>query len=111
MRSKSQTALPATAVPPRQLSKKKLTARVNRISGQVQGVGRMIEENRYCLDVLDQIAAVRSALDSLGVELLAAHLEHCVVGHGTGTEHPQARPLTQEELLEEIRTALQRFLH
>ena len=62
--------------------------RVNRIAGQVAGVQRMIDEGRYCVDVLHQIAAVRSALDGLGVELLTRHLESCVVGHGTGSEHP-----------------------
>ena len=67
-------------------ARKKLTARVNRVAGQVAGVQRMIEEDRYCVDVLHQIAAVRSALDSLGVELLTRHLESCVVGHGTGSE-------------------------
>jgi CsoR family transcriptional regulator, copper-sensing transcriptional repressor len=91
-------------------ARKKLTARVNRVAGQVAGVQRMIEEDRYCVDVLHQIAAVRSALDSLGVELLTRHLESCVVGHGTGTEHHCAKPLTKEQLLAEVQTALSRFL-
>jgi CsoR family transcriptional regulator, copper-sensing transcriptional repressor len=90
--------------------RKKLKSRVNRIAGQVAGVQRMIDEDRYCVDVLHQIAAVRSALDSLGVELLTRHLESCVVGHGTGTEHPCAKPLTKDKLLAEVRTALSRFL-
>ena len=90
--------------------RKKIRARVNRISGQVNGVGKMIEDDRYCLDILDQIAAVRSALDSLGVELLTNHLENCVVGHGCADEHEEAKARTQEELLEEVRTSLQRFL-
>lgn len=89
---------------------KKVKARVNRISGQIGGVGRMIDEDRYCLDILDQIAAVRSALDALGVELLINHLECCVVGHGTGSEHENAKPRSQEELLEEVRVTLGRFL-
>jgi len=89
---------------------KKIKSRVNRISGQVAGISRMIEDDRYCVDVLDQIAAVRSALDSLGVELLTNHIECCVVGHGTGSEHEEAKPLTQEELLEEMRVILGRFL-
>lgn len=93
-----------------EVNQKKIRARVNRISGQVTGVGRMIDEDRYCLDILDQIAAIRSALDSLGVELLANHLESCVLGHGTGTEHPCARAVGKEELLDEMRSSLQRFL-
>jgi CsoR family transcriptional regulator, copper-sensing transcriptional repressor len=91
-------------------AKKKLLTRVNRIAGQVAGVQRMIDEDRYCVDVLHQIAAVRSALDSLGVELLTRHLETCVVGHGSGSEHHCARPLTKEQLLAEVHKALSQFL-
>ena len=91
-------------------ARKKLKSRVNRIAGQVAGVQRMIDEDRYCVDVLHQIAAVRSALDSLGVELLTRHLESCVVGHGTGTEHHCAKPLTKEQLLAEVQAALSQFL-
>ena len=89
---------------------KKLRTRVNRIAGQVAGVQRMIDEDRYCVDVLHQIAAVRSALDSLGVELLTRHLESCVLGHGSGSEHHCARPLTREQLLAEVQSALSQFL-
>lgn len=91
-------------------SQKKLASRVKRISGQVGGIGRMLEEKRYCVDILNQIAAVRSALDALGIELLTSHLETCVLGHGSGTEHKSARPMTQQELLDEVKTALSRFL-
>ena len=84
--------------------------RVNRIAGQVEGVGKMIDEDRYCIDILNQIAAARSALDGLGIELLTRHLESCVVGHGTDSEHACAQPMTQEQLLGEVRTALARFL-
>jgi DNA-binding FrmR family transcriptional regulator len=90
--------------------RKKIKARVNRISGQVAGISRMIDEDRYCVDVLNQISAVRSALDALGVEMLTSHLESCLVGKGTDTQHHCAKPLSQEELIAEIRTALARFL-
>lgn len=89
---------------------KKLTSRVNRIAGQVAGIQRMVDEGRYCVEVLNQIAAVRSALDALGVELLTRHLESCVLGHGTDTAHEQSKPMSQEELLAEVRTVLGRFL-
>jgi DNA-binding FrmR family transcriptional regulator len=85
-------------------------ARLNRIAGQVAGIQRMVDEDRYCVDVLTQIAAVRSALDALGVELLARHVESCVLGHGSGSEHKCAAPMTKEELLEEVRLTLGRFL-
>lgn len=91
-------------------TKKKVKGRINRISGQVNGVSRMIDEDRYCVDILNQIAAVRSALDALGVELLTNHIEGCMMGHGSGTEHHCASPLTKEELLTEVQTALARFL-
>lgn len=90
--------------------KKLVTARVNRIAGQVAGVQRMIEEDRYCVDILNQIAAIRSALDALGIQLLTGHLESCVIGHGGESEHHCAKPMTQEQLLEEVRTTLARFL-
>lgn len=88
----------------------KVRARVNRIAGQVAGIGRMVDEGRSCVDVLDQVAAARSALDALGVELLTRHLESCVLGHGPSTEHDQARPMAQDQLLAEVRTVLGRFL-
>jgi DNA-binding FrmR family transcriptional regulator len=91
-------------------SQKKLVLRVKRIAGQVAGVERMLDEKRYCVDILNQIAAARSALDALGVELLTRHLESCVLGHGSGSEHQNARSLSREELLAEVKTALSRFL-
>ena len=89
---------------------KRVKARLNRISGQVAGIQRMAEDDRYCVDILTQIAAVRSALDALGVELLTSHLESCVIGHGSETEHKCAKPLTQKKLLAEVQTTLTRFL-
>ncbi len=94
----------------REEKKRALQMRLNRIAGQVTGVQRMIEDDRYCMDILNQIAAIRSALDAVGVELLTGHIETCVVGHGAETEHACAAPMSQDELLAEIRTALTRFL-
>lgn len=91
-------------------SRKKLVSRVKRIAGQVAGIERMLEDKRYCVDILNQIAAVRSALDALGIELLTRHVETCVLGHGSDTEHENAKPMTQQELLSEVKTALSRFL-
>jgi len=86
----------------------KIKRRVNRIAGQVAGIQRMVEEGRYCVEVLEQIAAARSALDALGLELLTRHLEGCVMGHGEG--HAAAKGMSHEELLAEVRTVLSRFL-
>jgi DNA-binding FrmR family transcriptional regulator len=88
----------------------RVKARLNRIAGQVAGIQRMADEDRYCVDILTQIAAVRSALDALGVELLTNHLESCVLGHGSGTAHKRAQPLTQKKLRAEVQTTLSRFL-
>ncbi len=61
-----------------QPDKPALLKRLNRIEGQVRGVAKMVEEDRYCVDVLTQIAAVQSALDALAVKLLASHTNGCV---------------------------------
>ena len=98
------------AVEEKEARRKKVSARINRIAGQVSGIKKMVEEDRYCLDILSQISAARSALDALGVELLTGHLESCVLGHGTGSEHACARAMSKEELLAEVQAALGRFL-
>lgn len=56
-----------------------LKNRLNRMVGQLQGIGRMLDENRYCGDILTQIAAVESALQSFGYFVLQSHMETCVV--------------------------------
>jgi DNA-binding FrmR family transcriptional regulator len=83
---------------------------MKRIAGQVTGIQRMLDEERYCVDILNQISAVRSALDALGVELLTSHVESCVLGHGTASQHASAKPMKPTQLLEELRTSLSRFL-
>lgn len=64
--------------------KRRYASRVRRIEGQVRGIGRMIENEEYCIDVLTQISAVNSALRSLALTLLDAHLHHCVVHAAEG---------------------------
>ncbi|GIK88344.1 MAG: metal-sensitive transcriptional regulator [Burkholderiales bacterium] len=58
--------------------KASLVRRLNRIEGQVRGIGKMIEDDRYCVDILTQVSAVRSALDALALGLLDRHLHGCV---------------------------------
>lgn len=58
---------------------KQLKNRLSRIIGQMNGIGRMLDENRYCGDILTQVAAVESALQSFGYEILKDHMETCVV--------------------------------
>ncbi|MBQ8088801.1 MAG: metal-sensing transcriptional repressor [Clostridia bacterium] len=56
-----------------------LTTRLNRIGGQVAGIRKMIEEDRYCVDVLMQVSAVQAALNAFNKELLSSHIHSCVV--------------------------------
>ena len=71
-------AHPAEHPPVARPTKSALAKRVNRIDGQVRGIGKMIDEDRYCIDILTQLSAVQSALDSLGLQLLEHHLHGCV---------------------------------
>ena len=61
-------------------TKDQLPKRLRRIEGQVRGIERMVEEDRYCIDVLTQIAAVQAALDKVALGLLDGHARHCVIG-------------------------------
>ncbi len=84
--------------------KDRLVKRLHRIEGQVRGIERMLEENRYCIDVLTQIAAVNTALESLAFRILDEHVRHCVAGALTSGDEEDAATKT-EELLQ----AVQRF--
>ena len=79
--------------------------RLSRISGQVNGIQKMIEEERYCVDVLTQVSALRAALDQLGLVLRTHPLEDCVFGND-GDSHFDSK----DERVAEIRTTLNRFL-
>lgn len=66
--------------------------RLNRIEGQVRGLGRMLEEERYCIDIITQISAVRAALAKVEEEILREHVAHCVqhaIASGNGDEQRQ----------------------
>jgi len=65
-------------------TKEQLTARLRRIEGQVRGVQAMVEQDRYCIDVLTQIAAIQAALDKVALGLLDQHAHHCVMGAEAG---------------------------
>jgi CsoR family transcriptional regulator, copper-sensing transcriptional repressor len=57
-----------------------LAKRLHRIEGQVRGIEKMVAEDRYCIDIITQIAAVSTALEAVGFEILDAHVKHCVAG-------------------------------
>lgn len=72
-------------------SRDQLLTRLARVEGQVRGVSRMVEEDRYCVDVLTQINAARAALDQIALGLLDGHLRTCLLGEGEGPDRPQAQ--------------------
>jgi DNA-binding FrmR family transcriptional regulator len=81
-----------------------IVKRLHRIEGQVRGIERMVEDDRYCIDVLTQIAAVTTALESVGLKLLEDHVVHCVAG-ALASGDPAEAASKSEELL----AAVQRF--
>ena len=87
-----------------------LRKRLSRIAGQVAGLQKMVDEDRYCVDILTQLAAVRSALDAVGTELLTDHIEHCVAGHAEHHGHSKSHGKNTHDLIQEVRTTLGRFL-
>jgi CsoR family transcriptional regulator, copper-sensing transcriptional repressor len=66
------------AMPGYAVHKPDVQGRLRRVEGQVRGLQKMVDEDRYCIDVLTQVAAVKAALDSVALLLLADHTEHCV---------------------------------
>jgi CsoR family transcriptional regulator, copper-sensing transcriptional repressor len=70
-----------------------LLKRVNRLEGQVRGVGRMIEEDRYCIDIVNQISAIQAAAREISLQLLEGHVRHCVTD-AANTEN--AEPMLKE---------------
>lgn len=89
--------------------KASLSRRLARIEGQVTGLRRMVDEDRYCIEVLTQVSAIRSALDRAAAELVASHIESCIVGSPCHPAHPAARAMSQEELLVELKSVLSRL--
>lgn len=80
-------------------ARKKLLTRLRRIQGQVAGIERMVEEDRYCVDILHQVAAVEGALDRVGHLLLAGHVETCVT-HAIESGRPRERRQKIDELMD-----------
>jgi len=82
-----------------------LVKRLHRIEGQVRGIERMVAEDRYCIDVLTQIAAARTALEQVGSKLLEGHVNHCVADAIASGDAEGANAKTAEML-----DAVQRFV-
>ena len=75
--------------------------RLRRIEGQVRGIARMVDDERYCIDILTQISAVQAALDKVGLRLLEQHAAHCVIGPDD--------PAERAEKTDELMAAVARF--
>jgi DNA-binding FrmR family transcriptional regulator len=84
-------------------SKDQLLKRLARVEGQVRGVSRMVEDDRYCIEVLTQISAVQAALDKIALGLLDDHARHCMQGKGEAPTDP-------EQQVDELMGAVGRLL-
>jgi DNA-binding FrmR family transcriptional regulator len=78
--------------------KERLVKRLHRIEGQVRGIERMIEDDRYCIDVITQISAVTTALESVAFQILDEHVNHCVAGALASGDPAEAEAKSQELL-------------
>ena len=76
-----------------------LLKRLRRIEGQVRGLERMVEDDRYCIDVLTQIAAVETALEAVASKVLEDHVSHCVAGALASGDEAEATAKTDELLV------------
>lgn len=92
---------PATETHGYTATKGALLNRLRRIEGQVRGVQGMVDDDRYCVDVLTQINAIQAALDKVALELLDDHVQHCVMG---------ADPANQADKTEELMAAVARLM-
>lgn len=84
-------------------NKQKILTRLRRIEGQTRGLQRMVEEDKYCVDIMTQIAGVQAALEQVSIQLMERHLHHCVteaILEGKG-----------EEKIQEIMTILKHYSH
>ncbi len=84
--------------------------RLSRIAGQVTGIQKMVDSDRPCGDILQQIVAVRSALDQLGIAFLSEHLQTCVLHQNVSTEDECCTHLPEAQWSNEIRSTLKRYL-
>ena len=85
-------------------NKADLAKRLRRVEGQVRGIARMVDEDRYCIDIVTQVAAVRAALRRVEEEILRDHVAHCVErAIASGSKADQRRKI--EELMEVVSRA------
>jgi DNA-binding FrmR family transcriptional regulator len=85
-------------------SKDQLQKRLARIQGQVRGISKMVEDDRYCIDILTQISAIQAALDKVALGLLDDHTRHCLLGEGS-------EPKNLDAQVAELMGAVGRLVH
>lgn len=95
----------AEGAPGYQQDKAAILTRLKRIEGQVRGLQRMVDEENYCIDVLTQVSAVTSALQSVAVKMLDEHLRHCVTAAVQSDDSAET-----ERVLTEAHTAIARMI-
>jgi CsoR family transcriptional regulator, copper-sensing transcriptional repressor len=78
-----------------------ITKRLHRIEGQVRGIERMVEDDRYCIDILDQISAITTALEKVALQILDGHVNHCV-SDAMRSGDPAAAEAKTKELLQAV---------
>jgi DNA-binding FrmR family transcriptional regulator len=91
-----------TAPAPLQPGRHEIISRLHRIEGQVRGIERMVEQDRYCIDVLTQVAAASRALQGVALALLEDHIRDCLAGPGPGLP---------EDRVKEASAAIARLVH
>ena len=94
----AETATPTYGYAP---DKEALIKRLHRIEGQVRGIEKMLEQDRYCIDIITQISAVNTALEAVAFKILDEHVRHCVAGALASGDEAEAQTKA-EELLDAV---------
>ena len=92
------------------IDRKSIDRRLARIEGQVRGVRKLVEQDTYCCDVLQQISAINAALNQVSAAVATQHIKHCIIGHGTEDAHSVALEMTKDEVLEELTEVMSRLM-
>lgn len=92
------------------VERKTIDRRLARIEGQVRGIRRMVEEGAYCVDILNQISAIDSAIAQVSGLIASQHIRHCLIGHGTGEAHASANARSRDDVEEELQEILSRLV-
>lgn len=84
-------------------TKPALLKRLNRAEGQIRGVSKMVQEDKYCIDILTQVSAAKAALDTIALELLRDHARYCLLDD---TVHPHGKGDKADELIDAFKRIL-----